>query len=215
MRPMQKASSCLLLGGGLLQRGDRRRQDLGLLQNARQTIRHTSTPTNQVQQIKVANINARNTTEHGRRLAFGHTFDRRTTDSAVKQTGIHKTTNLLARNHQLEAVEVGERGAGLLRGELLCPGGGGPLGGNVGDLPGGGQGGLTANVLINARRQHTHTGMETNKSETTSQPPRISAQRHRRVRSSGGSRVATSAKIISTRIGACYLHSQRTEPGGR
>ena len=107
-------------------------------------------------------------------------------------------TNLLASNHQLEAVEVGERGAGLLRGELLCPSGGGPLGGNVGDLPGGGQGGLTANVSINARRQHTHTSMETNKSETNSQPPQINAQRHRRVRSSGGSRVATSAKIIST-----------------
>lgn len=59
---------------------------------------------------------------------------------------LKRVTNLLARNHQLEAVEVGERGARLLRGELLCPRGGGPLGSDIGDLPGGGQGGLTVNV---------------------------------------------------------------------
>ena len=53
---MQKASSCLLLGGGLLQRGDRRRQDLGLLWNAGQTIGHTSMQANQVQQIKATKM---------------------------------------------------------------------------------------------------------------------------------------------------------------
>ena len=76
---------------------------------------------------------------------------RTTTNTRLK----HKT-NLLARNHELEAVEVGERGASLLRGELLCPRGGGPLGGDVGGLPGGGQGGLTANVSMYPHKEDVH-----------------------------------------------------------
>jgi hypothetical protein len=76
---------------------------------------------------------------------------RTTTNTRLK----HKT-NLLARNHELEAVEVGERGASLLSGELLCPRGGGPLGGDVGGLPSSGQGGLTANVSMYPHKEDIH-----------------------------------------------------------